>query len=152
MLQNRSVWITGLLAGALMALLSTVPLINLVNCLLCGWLWLGGMFAVWYYKRSHPEVISQADGALLGAVAGLIGAVIASLLGMILGTAALSDTLAQAAGQAGQTGDAVIALLAGGLGTIIGLVFNLIFYIGFGALGGLIGASIFGKRGSEPSL
>ena len=152
MLQNRSVWITGLLAGTLMAVLSTVPVLNLVNCLLCGWLWLGGMFAVWYYKRSYSGLLSQGDGAVLGAVAGLVGAVIASVLGLIIGSATTAAQFAQAGEMLGETGDQIIALLAGGLGTVISMFFNLIFYVGFGALGGLIGASIFGKRTGQPGL
>lgn len=144
-LNNRSLWIAGAIAGALMAILSTIPIINLANCLLCAWLWLGGMFAVWFYRRDNRVPLSMGQGATIGAVAGLIGAVIATILGLILGGAGLASSLASQAETLGETGDMIVGLMAGGLGTVIGLFFNLVFYTAFGAIGGLIGASLFAK-------
>lgn len=152
MLQNRSVWMTALIAGALMGVLSSIPGVSLVNCLLCGWLWLGGIFAVWYYKRSYAGIVTPGDGALLGAAAGLIGAVVGTILGAVIGASATMAQLTQAGEMLGETGDAVIALMAGGVGTVIMFFFNLVFYVGFGALGGLIGASMFGRRTGQPGM
>jgi hypothetical protein len=42
--------------------------------------------------------------------------------------------------------DYLPSLAAGGLAQGIGLVFNLVFYSLFGALGGLIGVSVFKKK------
>lgn len=144
-INNRSLLIAAGIAGVLMAVLSTIPIINLVNCLLCAWLWLGGMFAVWYYKRENPGGVTTGQGALIGVVAGLIGAVIATVLSLIFNGAGMVEALEAQREVLGDAADQVIALMAGGLGAFLALIFNFVFYALFGAIGGLIGAALFGK-------
>ena len=149
---NRSLWIAALVAGVAMAVLSTIPFISALNCLLCAWLWLGGIFAVWYYKRSNPGFLTTSQGATIGAIAGLIGAVIGTILGLVVNSAGVAAQLAAQAEAMGDAGGQIVTMLAGGLGVVIGLILNLILYTLFGAIGGFIGASIFKpKVGTPPS-
>jgi hypothetical protein len=144
-LNNRSLLIAAVIAGVLMAILSSIPIVHLVNCLLCAWLWLGGMFAVWYYKRENPSGVTPGQGALIGAAAGLIGAVLAAILGLIFGGAGMAAALEAQREVLGDAADQIIAMMAGGLGVLLTVIFNLVFYTLFGAIGGLIGAALFGK-------
>ena len=145
-MNTRYFLITTALAGALTALLSAVPFINLVNCLLCGWLWIGGIFAVWLYRYFSDASVERGQGAMLGAVMGLFAAVIATLLGLIAGTSASSVTPDQMAQLEEMMGESAQILTSPTTLVTISLVANLIFDPLFGALGGLIGASIFKSK------
>jgi hypothetical protein len=61
-----------------MGLLANLPVLNLVNCFLCLWIWLGGALAVYLYRRFHPAGAAPTvgQGALIGIVAGIIAAVV----------------------------------------------------------------------------
>jgi hypothetical protein len=144
-INNRSLLITALIAGLAMGVLSSLPIINLLNCLLCAWLWLGGIFAVWYYRRENPGSITLGQGALIGAAAGLAGALVGTILTWLIGGAGLAQALINQREMLGEAGEMIFPVVAGGLGMIFSLLFNLIFYPLFGAIGGLIGASIFGR-------
>ena len=61
-----------------MALLSNLPLLSLGNCLLCLWVWGGGILAAWLYKRLQGTV-TVSDGGWLGVLAGLLGGLASAL-------------------------------------------------------------------------
>ena len=96
----RAFWLSALIAGALMGLLANLPVLNLINCILCIWIWLGGALAVYLYRRYHPANIppTVGQGALLGVVAGLIAAVVGLVVFMLTGALSmpLFNTLARA--------------------------------------------------------
>lgn len=134
------------IAGGAAGLLSSIPLVNLVNCLLCGWLWIGGMAAVYLYNNRESVQLPSAQGALVGAAAGVIAALVGAVLGLLLGgfgvaATSLSDPeFSQYLDQVGGA-DAVA-----GIATSFGLICSVVLYGGFGALGGLIGTAIFKKK------
>jgi hypothetical protein len=75
-MNTRSALWAVLIAGVVMALLGNLPLLNLVNCILCLWAWLGGALAVFVYRRfqrGQPGP-TAGQGAGLGALSGLVGA------------------------------------------------------------------------------
>jgi hypothetical protein len=134
------------IAGGAAGLLSVVPVVDLVNCLLCGWLWIGGIAAVYLYNNRESGSVDMGGGALVGASAGVVAAIVASVLGLALGSFGfaaqsindpqIQQYLDQFGGEAG--------LLAAATG--FGLICSLVLYAGFGAVGGLIGASVFKKK------
>jgi hypothetical protein len=147
-MNSRSVAISSLLGGLVIAVLSNIPVVNLANCIACMWVWAGGIFAAWYYHRSEGS-ITTGQGAVVGVLSGLIAAVISAIIGLVfgafgLGLAALSgaqiETLEEVVGST-----AASFLLAGGV-TIIGLIINVFFYSIFGALSGLISAAFLERR------
>jgi hypothetical protein len=130
----------------LAALLTITPLVNMVNCLLCGWLWISGIFAVWLYRANTGDAIDSRAGIALGAVTGLFGAAVSLLLGAFTGgysTAIPAEQMQQLEKMMGEsarifTNPATLVLITA--------IFNFITYPIFGIAGGLIGASIFKNR------
>jgi len=84
----KNFFIASLAGGAAMALLSNIPILSLGNCLLCLWVWGGGLLGAWMYKKLQGSV-TVGDGAWIGALAGLIGGVISAFF-LYLGAASAS--------------------------------------------------------------
>jgi hypothetical protein len=135
-MNNRAMLISGLVGALVMVVLSNVPLLNLINCLLCAGIWLGGMAAVWFYRRQTGMTVTTGQGALLGVVAGVIGAVGSSIISAVFGADAF-----EAAMEADPTGQ-VAGMLGGLVGGGISFLINIIVYPLFGAIGGLILAAL----------
>jgi len=149
-MNTRSFLFATLIAGAAMGLLGNLPVLNLVNCLLCIWVWLGGALAVILYRRFQggSTIPTLGQGAGLGAVAGLIGAVVG--FGVYLLTAAVTAPIMEGLIRALEVqGDVFPQPLNSG-GTLGGALFFLLVDLGlyplFGALGGLITASMAKNR------
>jgi hypothetical protein len=149
-MNTRSALWTVLIAGAAMGLLGNLPLINLVNCILCLWVWLGGALAVLLYRRFQPTGPSPStgQGAALGALSGVVGAVIGA--GVYYLTASLStpimNSLAQTLNIQGELpfGTQNPGSALGGM--LVFLAFDIVLYPLFGALGGLITANLIKNR------
>lgn len=75
-MNSRSFILSALIAGAVIGLLGNLPVLNLINCFLCIWVWVGGVLAVVLYRRFQHggPGLTGGQGAGLGALAGLIGA------------------------------------------------------------------------------
>jgi hypothetical protein len=143
-MNTRALAIAALIAGLITAVLSAVPIVNLLNCVLCGWLWVGGILGVFFYQRNAPgAALRTEDGLVIGAVTGVVAAIIGAILGAIfnVGNAALVSALNTVPQIGDQVGPLRSLVAAGGF-SLIGLGCNLIFYALFGAIGGLIGAAI----------
>ena len=69
-MNTKNLIIASLIGGLISIILSNVPIINLVNCLLCAGFWLGPLFAVWFYKR-QTGTVTLGQGAAIGALAGV---------------------------------------------------------------------------------
>ena len=128
-----------LIGGVVAGVLSIIPILGT-----CCFLWAiaGGALAVYMYLNKSTMPFQAADGAKLGALAGAIGAGIYLLLAlpmMLLGGAM------QISSQLEQAGGGSMAALGAGLGIfMVFIVAGVI--VGSGALGGVIGAAIFGKN------
>ena len=144
-MNTKNLWIASISGALLTALVSNVPVLGLINCLLCAGFWGGAIFSVWLYRRINGTLIAGQGlpiGALTGLLAGLLGIVIS--FGGHAGIQSLfnagSQVLPLAALQSiQQTASMGILVFA-----FIGLLFNL----GFGAIGGLIGEAIFKDKSS----
>ena len=66
--------------GLFLGALSTLPLLNLGNCLCCLWIQGGGGIAAWLLNKQRPGTLNYGDGALVGLLSGLVGAVVYSLV------------------------------------------------------------------------
>lgn len=139
-MENKSLFLSGLVGALVMVVLTQVPILNLINCLICAGLWIGGIVAVWFYRRQTGQAVTGGQGAVLGAVAGLLGAVIGSIVGAIFGGALIASMIA--ADPTGTAGDALGGFVGGGAMSLIGFFFNVILYPLFGAIGGAAYASI----------
>lgn len=133
-MNNRQMFIAAAVGGLVMAVLSSVPILSLINCLICAGLWIGGIAAVWFYRRQTGQLVTSGQGAVLGAVAGLIGAVLGAIVGIIFGGALLSTMIAS--DPTGTAEQALGGFVGAGATAIIGFLFNIILYPLFGAIGG----------------
>jgi hypothetical protein len=146
----RSFFLSALIAGTVIGVLGNLPLLNLVNCIFCIWVWLGGIFSVYLYQRfQHGEPgLSGAQGAGLGAVAGIIGALVGVVVYAL--TSFISAPIMESIARALQVqGD--LPFQSGGPGALIASAFffltvDAVLYPIFGAIGGLIAASVFWKK------
>lgn len=147
-----------LYGGVIMAVISAVPFLNLVNCLCCAGIMFGGFMAVFFYKNDLGEgmpPLENSDGLALGALAGLFGAVIGTIL-----SAGIFAIVGNVAGQAvvnmmeGMLGDQMppealdqmrTSMEDGGF-SFMNLVIALIIDPLFGLLGGLIGFQVFKSK------
>jgi len=148
-MNTRSFALAVLIGGAVMALLGNLPLVNLVNCVLCIWVWLGGAVAVMLYRRFTPgtPAVTGGQGAALGAVAGLVGAILG--FGVLLLTSAVTTPVMESLARALDIQGEMPFAPSGPGGTVAGALFFLLIDLGlyplFGALSGLITANS-GKR------
>jgi hypothetical protein len=154
-MNTRSFLLSALFAGLAIGVLGNLPLLNLINCFLCIWVWLGGFLAVYLYRRyQHGEsTLSAAQGAGLGALSGLIGAFIGVVVYAL--TSFLSIPLFNSLARFFEIeGD--LPFQSGGpqsvlASTFIFLIVDVILYPLFGALSGMIAASLFWKE-ARPSV
>ncbi len=136
---NKTLLMAAGVAGVAAGVVSSIPLISLLNCLFCGWLWLGGAGSVWFYNSREGKPATTSDGAVLGALTGVVAALVVAVLGTILGIG-LSTGLSQLSPDLRDALPPVaLTLLSSGAS----FFFNIVFFAIFGALGGVIGASIF---------
>jgi len=144
---TKNLVVASLVGGLISLFLTNVPVVNLVNCLLCAGFWLGPLFAVWFYRRQSGAV-TLGQGAAIGALAGLWSGVIGLLLSFVglAGIQALAESYASLVPAEG---------VAEPIGLLESTAFNLagvVFEIGIGAVGGLIGGALFRtKPASTPA-
>lgn len=150
-MNTRALLISAGIAGVLAGVLSSVPIISLVNCLLCGWIWGAGILAVYLYRRNAGMApVTTSTGLIIGLIVGIISAILSSLLGLAFGAttaAALSpDQIAQLEEAMGESARVLTDPAAMGAASFF---INLIVQPIFGAIGGLIGSAIFKNRPTQ---
>ena len=155
-MNTRSFILSALIAGTLLGLFANLPLLNLVNCILCVWVWLGGILAVFLYRRfaSDTPDLSVAQGAGLGALSGLVGTFVGTLVFLVTGALSMPifESMARGLQVEGdlpfQTGTGFWGIFAA---AIFFMLLNLVLYPIFGAVGGIIGAGLLWKKPQEAS-
>ena len=146
-MNNRALLLSGVVGALVMVVLSNVPFLNLINCLLCAGVWLGGMAAVWFYRRQTGQPFTAGQAAIIGVVAGLIGALLSSIVASVFGADAMQAVLD--ADPTGQTRSALGSFVGGTASFLVGFVINIILYPLFGAVGGAIYAALTGRPTSK---
>ena len=153
-LNTKSLLISVGVVGLAIGVLSSVPLVACINCLLCGWVWGGGIGSVWLYRRQEagsggtPPTLDTTQGLLLGALAGVVGAIIVSLGNLAFGAASTAAMISQFEQYSG-TQIPVNVAQAGS--PIVASFFTLIIYAVFGAVGGFIATQfIFKPKAAAP--
>lgn len=130
---------SAVIGGSVAGVLSIIPVVGSCCCL---WAIGGGLLAVYLYVKDTPVQMTPADGATLGAIAGGIAAAISLIIGlpvaMIFGAAAMTDAFQRANVQIPFTGMALM---------VVSTIIRAVIILALAAVGGLIGAAIFGKKG-----
>ena len=122
-MNNRALLLGGLVGALVMVVLSNVPVLNLINCLLCAGVWIGGMAAAWFYRRQTGQTLTAGQGAIVGVVAGVIGAVISSIIASVFGADAMEAILE--ADPTGQTRSALGNFVGGTASFLVSFLLNI---------------------------
>ena len=152
-----------LLGGAVIALLSAIPIVNFGNCFCCMWVILGGLIATYLYQKKLPEELPfpSSDGAVVGLLAGIFGALFGTLLHFfflaVVGTLparGVFETVMEYSEEIPpEVEEFLEELFAEGVVTpllvFIHLFFSLILDSVFGLIGGLIGVGVFKRKPVE---
>ena len=137
----------GLGVGAVMILISligtVVPFAGCCNCLLPI---AAGVLAVYLYAKGSSGPLTPADGAKLGAIAGAAGGLLNLIIGTPLSYFVNAAVMEAQFAQLRDQGVSLPASLTGfALFLVMGIIGAVVFVI-LAAIGGLIGAAIFGKN------
>jgi hypothetical protein len=149
-----------LLAGVVLGVLSSLPLVSAGNCC-CGlWFVTTGVLAAWLMQQNQPFPITLGDGALAGLVAGVIGALVWAILFVPLQVVTgvwqrqFAERLLESASDLPPNVREIFEASQGPghlvIGMVIGFLFMLVVGVAFTTLGGLLGALIFRKDAPPP--
>ncbi len=135
---------TAIIGGVIGGVLSSIPVLNLLNCCFCLLNIVGAHIGVSNYLKANPsENISNGDaaasGAISGAVAGVISGIVGFILNLVLGTVLVSLLHKNMSPQVAQQ---LTQATAGGAGRLVMAPF---LYAGMGAIGGLLSMQLFNK-------
>jgi hypothetical protein len=140
----KNILITGLVGAVITLLLTNIPFVNLVNCLICAGFWVGPLFATWLYKRM-TGTLSAKEGIWVGVTAGLIAGVIGFLLSFV-GAAGASGMINQLNTVMPPEDQIDMSGMESGILNIVFTFLGVIFDIIVGAIAGFIGSAIFKNK------
>jgi hypothetical protein len=144
-LNTRSLLISGAIAGAVMGLLSNLPVVACLNCLLLAWVWGGGIGAVYLYRRyENQAAVTNTQGLVLGAVAGIIGAIVGGIASLVFG-GLMASFVGLAANSIGDFGNLVSNTLLSTGFQFFAVIRNIFIYGIIGAIGGIIATALIWK-------
>ena len=143
-MNTKNILITGLVGAVITLLLTNIPFLNLINCLICAGFWVGPLFATWLYKRM-TGTLSTKEGIWVGVTAGAIAGVIGLLLSFV-GLAGFAGMINQVNTVMSPEDQIDISGMEGGILNIVGTFIGIIFDIIIGAIGGYLGALIFKNK------
>jgi hypothetical protein len=149
-----------LLAGAVAGLLSGLPFIGAGNCICCLWIVGGAAVAAKLLAANTAGVLSASDGAVVGALTGIVAAVVDAVVSIPLRSFNMDlarRILDKAEELGGEMPAGLDEILSGGSGYfspgwfLLGLFISAAMFAAVGALGGVIGFSLFGKKSQPPA-
>ncbi|RKY81791.1 hypothetical protein DRQ07_03115 [candidate division KSB1 bacterium] len=157
---NESKLIPSLAGGAVIAILSTFPVISAGNCLCCMWVIAGGIVAVYLYNKNLPEnkELTQSDALIIGVLSGIFGALFATLINYFFivigyrpGMAFLESFIESKRDIAPEVKDMIESFkgnegLFGPFIVFVQLGVKLIIYTVFSMLGGVIAGAFLNKK------
>lgn len=154
--QRPGMFRPALVGGVVAGVLTAVPL---VNCFCCLWIIGGAMLAAYLFAKDSPASLTSGDGAVVGILAGIIAAVTDAVVSLPFQTMNRAyvqkflDQFSQFVDEMPSGWESWLEKRAGDLSPawfLLGLLASAVIYAALGALGGTIGASIFGKKKVPP--
>jgi hypothetical protein len=150
--QRQGMFTPALVGGAVAGILSALPF---VNCLCCLWIIGGAMLASYLLSKNSTVSLSAGDGAIVGIFAGIIAAVAHSLVSLPLQgfnrrwLQVFMEQFSQFAEEMPSGWEKLLEQQTRATSLplfLLGLVILAAIYAILGALGGVIGASLFGRK------
>lgn len=145
-----------LVGGVTAGVLTGLPFLG---CLCCLWIIGGAMLATYLLAKDSPVSLRAADGAIVGIFAGIIAAFVDAVVSLPFQSLheqvvrQFMDQFSQFAGEMPSGWEAWLERTEAGLSPawfLMGVMLSAIVYAAFGALGGIIGVSLFGKKKTPP--
>ncbi len=149
-----------LTVGAVAGLLSGLPFLSAGNCLCCLWIIGGAAVAVKLLAAKTPGPLAPSDGAVVGALTGIVAAVVDALVSVPLRSFNLDlarrilDKAVELGGEMPAGLDEFFNASSGPLSPgwfLLGLFVSAAVFALAGALGGVIGVSLFARRTAPPA-
>ena len=145
-----------LLGGLFIGVLSSLPIVNWLNCC-CLWVVVGGVLTTYLKQQQQTDPLETADAVLAGLIAGAIGALLFWLVQATVLTSTapiLQERLREAFDQnpdmPQEWRDRFMSLMTGRAFIALMLAFTLPVYAVFSMLGGLLGLAFFRKKTPPP--
>lgn len=150
--QKPGMFLPALVGGGVAGLLSGIPLIN---CLCCLWIIGGAILASYLLSKNSDVSLSAGDGAIVGVFTGIIASIVDALISLPFQAVnarivrRVFESFAQYSGEMPSEWRTLIE--RGSMETtfsmfMLGLLLSVFIFSALGALGGIIGVSIFGKK------
>ncbi len=145
------------IGGALAGILSGVPLIS---CLCCLWIIGGAMLASYLLIKDSTSPLASSDGAIIGAFTGIVAAVVKTVVDVIMTPLnrrfiqGMMERLAEYMEEMPPGFEEMFdesAFETTVPRILLGLLMSGIIFSALGALGGIIGISLFQKKPPQPS-
>jgi hypothetical protein len=140
-MNTKNILMTGLIGAIITLVLTNVPFINLINCLICAGFWVGPLFATWLYKRLSGS-LSIKEGIWVGVAAGVIAGLVGFLLSFV-GAAGVAGVVNQLNAVVPVEDQIDMSGMEGGIFNVVGTLLGVGFDIIVGAIAGYIGALLF---------
>ena len=155
--QKPDFLVPALIGGAVAGVLSGVPLLS---CLCCLWIIGGACLAVHLAAKESARSLTAGDGAIIGVLTGIVAAVVEAVISLPLRAVnaefvrGLMERIAKYAQDMPSGWNSWLERsTTAGLNPawfMVGLIISAVLFAAFGALGGIIGVSLFGKKPSPP--
>ena len=145
-----------LIGGAVVGVLSALPLISAGNLCCCLWVISGGVVAAYVLQLNQTTPITPGDGALAGLFAGLVGAAIYLVLSIPISMLmapmerAIMDRVIESGDVPPEFREFLTGYRGGAFRLLTGFISMLVAGAIFSTLGGLLGTAIF-KKSSPPA-
>ncbi len=153
--QRPGMFVPALIGGAAAGILSGIPI---VNCLCCLWIIGGAMLSAYLLIKDSPVALSAGDGVIVGIFSGIVAAIVEFIISipfqavtekfmrnMIDRFSEYYEEMPRGFESWFQEG----AFETSFVWAIIGLVISVVIFSALGALGGIIGISLFGKKTAQ---
>ena len=153
--QKPGMFVPALIGGAVAGILSGLPFFN---CLCCIWIIGGAMLASYLLSKDSPVALSAGDGAIVGILTGIVATVARLFVGLLPlhgyyreFLQRLTERLAEYTEEMPAGWESWLEAEGGESAFIfmIGLMMTVVFFAALGALGGIIGISLFGKKKAQ---
>ena len=149
--RKPDMFVPALVGGAAAGLLSGMPI---VQCMCCLWIIGGAMLSAYLLAKNSPVSLTAAEGAIVGALSGIFAAVAERLISIPF--AAFSQEFARKLMESMSrfteempSGWETWLDRSRGLSPalfLLGLLITAFIFAALGALGGILGASLFGRK------
>ncbi len=150
--ERPSMLVPALVGGGLAGLFSAIPFLN---CLCCLWIISGALLSSYLLAKDSKVNLGAGDGAIVGIFSGIVAAVVHAFVNIpfqainIRFARRFFEVLGQYAENVPSNLNSWLEQRPGGLTPplfFMGLLFSSVIFAAFGALGGVIGISLFGRK------